>query len=160
MNFKKLAIAILLSTAPAFAGTATGTFNVTATVLNNCALTTADLAFGNYNATTATPTTSSTTLGVTCTSALPYTVALDGGNTTASVAARAMTDGAGHNLTYGLYTTSAYSTIWGDGTGTTTTQAGTGTGSAQSLSVYGRIPAGQYVKAGSYSDRITVTVAY
>lgn len=160
MNFKGLTIAALLCAAPAFAGTASGTFNVTATVLNNCSISTADLAFGNYNATTATASTASTTLSVTCTSSLPYTVALDGGSTNAAVAGRAMGDGNGNKLTYGLYTTNAYSTIWGDGTGTTQTQAGTGNGSAQSLTVYGKIPAGQYVKSGSYTDRITVTVAY
>ena len=160
MTFKRLAIAALLFATPAFAGSATGTFNVTATVLNNCSLSTSDLAFGNYSATSATPNTASTSLAVTCTSALPYTVALDGGNTAANVSARTMSDGSGHTLSYGLYTTGTYATIWGDGTGTTSTQAGTGNGSAQSLTVYGKIPAGQYVKSGSYTDRITVTVAY
>jgi spore coat protein U-like protein len=71
-----------------------------------------------------------------------------------------MTDGASHNLGYGLYTTNAYGTIWGDGSGGTTTVAGTGNGAAQAVTVYGRIPPSQFVAAGSYTDHVTVTVNY
>src|SRR5882757_496908 len=101
------------------AGTATAQFNVTATVLNNCAVSANDLTFGNYSASSGSALTASTSLSVTCTTSLPYTVALDGGTTTSSAAARAMTDGSAHNLTYALYTTSGYVTLWGDGTGGT-----------------------------------------
>jgi spore coat protein U-like protein len=142
------------------AGTATAQFDVTATVLENCAVSASNLAFGNYAANSGAATTASTTLQVTCTSNLAYTIALDGGTTTSTVAARAMKDSASHQLSYGLYTSGAYSTIWGDGSGATQTVAGTGNGSAQPHTVYGRIPASQYVVAGSYSDRITVTVSY
>jgi spore coat protein U-like protein len=145
---------------PVWAAAVQAQFNVTATVLNSCAVSASDLAFGTYTAGSGSPLTASTTLLVTCTTSLPYTIALDGGTNTASVAARAMTDGASHNLSYGLYTSSAYTTLWGDGSGGTSTVAGNGSGSAQSVTVYGRIPAAQFVVAGSYSDRITVTVTY
>ncbi len=164
MRFLRVAFAaaLLVTGLPSIADAATATaqFNVTATVLNNCAVSATDLAFGNYSASVATPTTATTTLAVTCTNALAYTVALNGGTTTSSVAARAMTDGASHNLNYGLYTTNAYTSIFGDGTGSTVTVAGTGNGAAQNITVYGRIPAGQYVVAGAYTDRVTVTVTY
>jgi spore coat protein U-like protein len=140
--------------------TVTAQFNVTATVLDNCAVAASDLAFGNYSASTATPVTATTSISVTCTANLAYAVALDGGTTTGQVTDRAMTDGSSHQLTYGLYTSGSYSTLWGDGTGSSATVPGTGTGSAQSLTVYGRIPAAQYVAAGSYADRVTVTVSY
>ncbi|HEY4275600.1 MAG TPA: spore coat U domain-containing protein [Rhizomicrobium sp.] len=153
-------ILLALMASKADALTATAQFNVTATVLGNCAVSATDLAFGNYSANSATPLPATSTLSVTCTSGTTYTVALDGGTNKASVTGRAMTDGATHNLNYALYTTNAYTSIWGDGTASTVTQAGTGSGSAQTLTVYGRIPVSQFVTAGSYSDRITVTVTY
>ena len=145
---------------PVLAGTATGQFDVTATVLDNCFVSATDLAFGNYAPGSGTAATASTTLQVTCTPSLAYTIALNGGTTTGTVAARAMKDSGTNQLTYGLYTTNGYATIWGDGTGSTQTVAGTGNGSAKPHTVYGRIPASQFVPAGSYSDRITVTVSY
>ncbi|HEY0267562.1 MAG TPA: spore coat U domain-containing protein [Rhizomicrobium sp.] len=152
----------LAGACPAWAaGTATTTFNVTATVMQNCAVSAADLAFGNYDAGSGTAITASTTLQVTCTPSLSYTVALDGGMTTHDPANRAMTDtGHANNLTYGLYTTSGYGTIWGDGTGGTSTQGDIGNGTAKPMTVYGRIPGSQFVPAGGYSDRVTVTVSY
>jgi len=142
------------------ATTATAQFNVTATVLANCAVSATDLVFGNYSANSGAALPATSTLSVTCTTGTTYTVALDGGTTAANVSARTMTDGASHHLPYGLYTTNAYTSIWGDGTASTVTQAGTGNGSAQSFTVYGRIPASQFVTAGNYTDRITVTVTY
>jgi len=153
--------AMALAACPAGAvQTVTAQFNVTATVLDNCAVSASDLAFGNYAASSGSPVTATTTLSVTCTASLGYTIALDGGTTTGLVAARAMKDAGSNQLAYGLYTSGTYSTIWGDGTGSTQTVAGTGSGSAQSVTVYGRIPASQYVAAGAYADRVTVTVTY
>jgi spore coat protein U-like protein len=64
-------------------------------------------------------------------------------------------------LNYAVYTDSARSTVWGDGgAGATATIDGTGSGTAQSTTIYGRIPAGQTVPAGSYSDTVNVTVTY
>jgi spore coat protein U-like protein len=158
-RFHTAVVAVLLCASPAHAASGTGQFNTTVTVVNNCSIDAADLAFGNYSASSGFPMSASTTLSVTCTSTVPYTVAMDGG-VSGQPAARAMNDGASHTLNYGLYTTSAYATPLGDGTNATSTLAGVGTGLAQSLTVYGRIPASQFVTPGSYSDRITVTVAY
>ena len=160
MRVSLIAVMVMAMTLPALGGTATGQFDVTATVLDNCAVTASDLAFGNYAPSSGSPVTASTTLQVTCTPSLAYTIALDGGTTTGMVGARAMSDGGVNRLSYGLFTTSGYSTIWGDGTGATQTVAGTGNGAAQPHTVHGRIPASQFVTAGRYTDRITVTVSY
>lgn len=69
-----------------------------------------------------------------------------------------MTGPASALLPYALYQDGAHTTNWGDMGGATV--AGTGNGSAQTLTVYGQIAAGQYVAPGSYTDTITVTVAY
>ena len=144
---------------PCQAATTTATFNVTATVLSSCVVSATDLAFGNYTSSSGSLLDATSTVQVTCTGGSAYTVALDGG-TAADVSARAMSDGAAHALSYGLYTTNARDTIWGDGTAGSVTQSGTGDGTAQSLTVYGRVPASQFVAAGAYSDLITVTLSY
>lgn len=155
-----LAVALLAPPAPAWATTTQTTqFTVSATVLDNCAVSAGPLAFGPYSASSGSPVTANSSISVTCTSGLHYTVALDGGTTTLTPAARAMTDGS-HNLGYALYTSSGYSSIWGDGTAGTVTQAGIGNGSAQPMTVFGRIPASQFVASGSYTDTVTVSVIY
>ena len=159
VSFRAILVATLLCPAPAMATSSSGQFNTSATVVNNCSVSAADLAFGNYTASSGAALTANTTLSVTCTNAVPYTVALDGG-ATGQPAARAMNDGSSNTLNYALYTTSAHTTLFGDGTSATATLAGTGNGANQSLTVYGQIPASQFVASGSYSDRITVTVAY
>ena len=149
-----------LCTGPVFAGSGSAQFNAGATVLSACSIVATDLVFGNYSASAASPTDVNNSLSMTCTSGIPYNVALDGGLTAGNVAARTMTDGSAHNLAYLLYTGSNHSTLWGDGTGGTSTVAGTGTGAVQSLSVFGRIPTAQFVTAGSYADKVTVTINY
>src|ERR1700759_3261879 len=102
-------LALIRMTGPALAPpqTVTTTFNVTATVLNNCAVSASDLAFGNYSAGSATPVTANTSISVTCAPLLPYTVSLEGGSPPSLRGARAMTDGSSHNLNYSLYTTNS-----------------------------------------------------
>jgi spore coat protein U-like protein len=62
-------------------------------------------------------------------------------------------------LNYKLFNNSGYTSNWGNTVGTDTL-AGTGTGAAQPLTVYGQIPAGQFVRPGSYADTITATLTY
>lgn len=156
------ALIFLLSSlaAPANAASISTTFNVTATVLASCSVTAADLAFGDYAPGGGSDTTVNTTVDVTCTNGTNYTIALDGGSVAHDVTARAMGDGGANTLSYGLYTDSSFATVWGDGTASTAIQSGTGSGVSQAATVYGRIPAGQYVPATSYLDQITVKVTY
>jgi spore coat protein U-like protein len=71
-----------------------------------------------------------------------------------------MTSGA-NLLNYNLYTTTARTTVWGNGTAGTGVLAGTGTGIVQAVTVYGRVASGQTsVPAGSYVDTVSVTVTY
>jgi spore coat protein U-like protein len=138
------------------ANTATGTIAVSATVLSFCAVVTLPLAFGNYSQAALNAT---TTLTVTCTSGTTYNVGLDTGiGTGATVAARKMSY-LTNTLTYGLYSDSGHSVVWGNTIGTNTI-AGTGTGLVQTLTVYGQIPASQTVAPGAYVDTVTATVTY
>jgi spore coat protein U-like protein len=103
---------------------------------------------------------STSTISVTCTKASTYDVGLNAGLATgATVTTRKMTGPASALLSYKLFSNSGYTTNWGNTVGTDTV-AGTGSGSAQSLTVYGQIPAGQSAAPGSYTDTITATITY
>jgi spore coat protein U-like protein len=142
---------------PARAATATATFAVTATVQATCLISATPLPFGTYSGT---QTDASSTITATCSNTTPYSIGLGvGGALGASVTARKMTGPTGTLLTYSLSRDSARTLNWGN-TVNTDTVAGTGTGAAQAITVYGRIPAGQFVTAGAYTDTITATVTF
>lgn len=137
--------------------TVTAQFSVTATIVKDCTVSATDLAFGNY---TGAVNNSTSTVSVDCTSGTAYTVGLSAGLATgATVTSRSMTGPGSALLLYGLYSNSGHKTNWGDTTATNWV-SGTGTGTAQKIKVYGQIPATQYVKPGSYTDTITVSVTY
>ena len=142
----------------------TTTFAVTATVQPSCTTSATALGFGTYtpgNGALA----STSNITVNCTKNTAYTIALNPGTTTGdSFVQRLMASGA-NSLQYNLYTTAAFTTVWGDGTGTTATQTGIGAGrgTASTFKVYGRLPdsaANQAAVPGTYTDTITVTVTY
>jgi spore coat protein U-like protein len=113
------------------------------------------MAFGTYTGAAASTT---ATLTVTCTNTTPYNVGLNAGATSgATVTTRQMLNGTA-TLNYGLYTNATWTTNWGNTSGSWV--AGTGNGSAQTLTVYGQIPAAQFVTPGSYSDTVLATVNY
>lgn len=149
---------VLLATGQA--ATATATINITATVPSFCIITAAPLAFGSYSV--AAVDNATTTLSATCTVSTTYTVALDAGTGSgATTSVRVMTGtggAAGSLLNYALYSDSGRTSIWGSTVAASV--AGTGTGLTQVLTVYGQIPANQYVKPGSYGDTVTATLTY
>ena len=135
----------------------TTTFGVSATVQATCVISATAMGFGTYTGLAATSTSS---VSVTCTNTTAYNVALNAGTSSgATVTTRKMTGPSSATLNYSLYQDSARSVNWGVTTGTDTV-TGTGNGSAQALTVYGAIPAGQYVAPGAYSDTITASVIY
>jgi spore coat protein U-like protein len=151
-----------------YAGTATATAAVSATVPRNCSITATPLSFGSYdpfgaNATSALDTTS--TISVACTKAASVSIGINQGSNSAS---GSTTDaplrqlGSGSDLLrYDLYTDSARSQVWGD-IGGTKTQSYTSTSknTVTPFNVYARVPANQDVADGTYSDQITATVLF
>jgi spore coat protein U-like protein len=151
-----VALGLTPTSAVAQANPATTTFGVSATVLKDCIVSATALAFGNY---TGAVNTNTSTVTVTCTNSTTYTVGLGVGLATgATVTTRQMQNGA-NLLNYGLFSNGSWTTNWGN-TAPTNWVSGTGTGGAQNITVYGQIPAGQYVVPGSYADTISVTVTY
>ncbi len=147
--------------ANAAGATATATFPVSATVIDSCTVDAAPLAFGNYNAISGAMLDSVSNVTPTCTSGTFYNVALNEGlGNGATTSARKLTGTDGASLAYGIYIDTARNTVWGDGAGGTSSMVGYGNGAAQSILMYGRIPAGQAVFVGTYADTITVTLTY
>lgn len=157
-SMKHIACTILVgcsaSMQAAQAGTSTASFQVTATVPEACSVS-ADgaLAFGNY---TGSQVDATTGISVTCTSTTAYTVGLNDGLNFG--ATRRMKLGTSDYLGYEMYKEGARSNRWGN-TGTELV-SGTGSGAAQSLTIYGRMPAGGPLVPGSFADTISVTVSY
>ena len=131
-----------------------------------CTITATTMPFGPYNPTNSSPTDGSGTVKVICTVVvginLSWTVKMSTGAST-TYSPRRMTNGAA-TLNYNIYTTNGYSTIWGDGSGTTgfiSDSAFLVIGTTTSTyPMYGRIPALQDARSGSYTDSIVVTVTY
>ena len=122
-----------------------------------------DLSFGSYMP--ASPSYASVTVTVRCSALgvdlLPsFTVSLLSANS-ADPSARFMAYG-GNHLGYNIYTSAGYATVWGDGTSGSSSQSYASLLALGSISytAWGRLPAGQYVRAGSYGDQITVVVSY
>ena len=67
------------------------------------------------------------------------------------------------SLSYNLYLDAARTTIWGDGTGGTQTffnHNPQGNNRDIVIPIYGRVPAGQDVGAGTYTNTVTATVQF
>lgn len=132
-----------------------------------CTISASALDFGTYNPVSAANLDATGNVSVTCEALavgadISYEVTLGPGGS-ADQLNRSMTNGS-DTLGYNLYTTSARTTVWGDGTG------GTGTivnsyllnvlSRTDDFPVYGRTPGSQNVSTGSYSDTITATVIF
>jgi spore coat protein U-like protein len=142
----------------AFAITCGGPFNpltVSATGIN----------FGNYDPGSPSATTSEGSVIVACelsVDVLPtFAVSLSSGRA-AHHSVREMSAGHEHRLYFNLYTTASHTVIWADGTGDSETKSYDGllVLSHVELTIYGLLPAKQFVPAGVYSDTIVVTVEY
>ena len=137
---------------------ATASTSATVTVIPNCNVSATSVNFGSTSVLTSNIDATGT-LNIQCSSALPYTVSLSGGNSGAvDPTQRKMAFGA-QQITYGLYRDSARTLPWG-GTASLNTASGSGSGIAQNLTVFGRIAPQVTPQPGGYSDTILATVAY
>ena len=136
----------------------------------SCVASSTSTAFGIYNPLSATPTYANGDVQVTCTLLSGAATTLNlvssyGTGASGTYTMRTMISGA-NKLNYNLFFDAAYTSIRGNGTGGSATGGATlnltpanPTGTA-SGTIYGRIPAGQDVAAGSYADTIVVTITY
>jgi spore coat protein U-like protein len=146
-------LALTLIVLPGSAALAeTATLNVSATVEATCQLDGASLNFGTYSATEDSE--ADTDFSYTCTEGADITVTLDGGGHEQQ-GTRAMS-GDGGTLDYELFQDAGLSDPWG--IGTAGLEVDETAGGQQFVKVYGRIPAGQQVSPGEYSDTVQITL--
>ncbi|MDG2273093.1 MAG: spore coat U domain-containing protein [Halioglobus sp.] len=151
--------------ATSYAATDTATMEVSTTVLMSCTISAGAMTFGSYDPTSGTDNDATATITSTCTSggAATITMGEGGGEVSGSTDAaplRAMSDGqeVEQTLAYQLYLDVAGGTVWGNTA--ETGKAITADGTAQSFTAYGRIPQGQVVGAGTFTDSVAVTLTY
>lgn len=122
-----------------------------------CTLSATPVGFGAYDTFSISPKDSTGTVTVSCDTGVAYTVAISAGGS-GSISNREMSFET-NRLAYNLFTEPTHTIVWGDITGGTLVN-GTGTGSNQIHTVYGRVPARQNVRAGTYADSLIVTVEF
>jgi spore coat protein U-like protein len=130
----------------------------------SCTISTTPVNFGTYDVFSMVPRDSTGTITVDCKNPekkpLPVTVSINQGSS-GSFNPRQMTSPLGDRLNYYLFIDSSRSSIWGDGTGGSSTFIATVSKNAiLNSTVYGRVPAGQNISVGTYTDTLTATVIW
>ncbi len=156
-----LLIGGLLTPNLSLAGSKNQPMPVQAQVNANCNFTSSNtMDFLTYDTIAAGPLGGTVGLSVRCTRGATVTIGIDTGAHAGAVAGstRAMANGA-NSLGYDFYQNATYTTLW--------TTSGLGLYSyvaadnnPATVTIYGRVPAGQDVPAGTYQDTVQVTVNY
>ncbi|MDO8684810.1 MAG: spore coat U domain-containing protein [Armatimonadota bacterium] len=130
------------------------------TAMAVCTISTTPVSFGNYNVFSVTPLDTTGTVTYRCGTERNIRISLNRGGA-ATFNPRRMLKGS-EALNYNLYRDAARTTIWGDGTGGTQVYFDANPPNNQNVTVniFGRIPAGQDVTAGSYTNTITATIDF
>ena len=148
--------ALLLAPArPVRSGTDTDVLTVTATVLSACSLSGGTLNFGSYTSgQTANLDVNGVINYVNCSCNLSFATDVE---ISAKINARQMHQGASR-LNYQVYRNAVRNAVWGSGADAQgVVLVGTQSGS---ITVYGRIPSGQVVPDGTYTDTVNVTLTF
>jgi spore coat protein U-like protein len=161
-------LAMALS-APLTAGTATGSFVVTATVQAVCQMSATAINFGTYIPGNGTTLKANSTISIQCTLGTNApTLALNAGASGGTMSNRLMAGPGGAKLQYNIFTSSSYGTVFGDGTGGSSTVPVSITASSFTtpvkVTVYGEFldsAANRLAAAaGTYADTVTATLTY
>jgi len=146
----------------AHAGSTSTSLALSASVSNNCTISTSAVGFGSYdpvvvNASAALDGTG--TVSIACTKGATTTIGLDLGSN-ASGSTRRLTDGSSNYLTYELYQDSGRSTVWGNAGSGLFTPVAAPSKASRSFAAYGRVAGSQDVPAGTFTDTVTATVNF
>jgi len=130
------------------------------TAMAACTISATPVSFGTYNVFSSTPLDSTGSVIFNCDNRANITITLNNGGAT-TFNPRRMLNGS-EPLNYNLYRDAARTAIWGDGTGGTQVYSDPRTPRNQNvtLTVYGRIPAGQDVSVGTYTNTVTATINF
>jgi spore coat protein U-like protein len=134
-------------------------FAATAAEADQCTVSTTSVNFGSYNVYDTAHKDSTGTITLRCNGGASNVKVEIGLGGSSSAAYRFMNKSL-ELLFYNLYQNAARTIIWGDDSGSDYHVGNPPNNRDVTLTVYGRITAGQDVSAGSYSDSVTVTVQY
>ncbi len=125
-----------------------------------CSVSTTSVSFGSYNVFAAAPTDSTGSLVYRCNGNAVVWISLSRG-LSSTFEGRTLTSG-NEELLYNLYRDAARTAIWGDGSSGTQLPFDllVPKNTNVTLTIYGRIPAGQDVRAGTYTDTVSVVVNF
>lgn len=139
-------------------GSASATLGVSVTVNKNCSVSTTPPASRTYDPTIANarnPQDGVGTVTISCTRGAAATIGIGASNGTAREASSGF-----NRVSYEIYRDLSRAGVWGN-SGTGLLDSGIAPNrSPRSSTMNGRVPAGQDVPAGSYSDTITATVNF
>lgn len=163
-----LALTLVVIAPAALAGSATTNVAVSATVINNCTISSGAVAFGNYDPLAGSATTNSGTVAIACTKNAATTITLGDGSYFSGN--RRMKDSGTQYMNYELYqppnTTPgaacnyASPTRWGTTGGEVFTPAVAPNKNSRTYNVCGSIPAGQDLTATTFNDTVVATVNF
>lgn len=129
-----------------------------------CQVAIGHLAFGPYDAFGCTDSCTSGTLTVHCSMSPAPTVRVRAAPSAVSggfIPRRMRQAGGQETLAYNLYVDPAGTRVWGDGSGgTLTISENVQAGRPWKITIYARIPPGQDVTPGAYSDTVSVAVEF
>lgn len=142
------------------AGSAASPLDVTVSVTADCRIAVSDLNFGSYDALAQNsdrPLDGAADVTMRCTRSSRAAIVIDYGRQP-SGGKRGLGMGA-QQVAYQLYRDSARTQVWGDG-GDALQFVSDSARAPQQFTVYGRIPPGQEVDPGVYTDVVTATVQF
>lgn len=136
-----------------------------ACTLCSCTSSVSSLSFAAYDPLSPTPRDASALVSLDCTGivALFGLVEVKAGTGVSGNQLQRTMVRSGKVLNYNIYANSLRTQLLGDGLGSTTTLTSSLNGLlffSTSMPLYGRVPAGQWVPAGTYSDTVVITVQY
>jgi spore coat protein U-like protein len=143
------------------AGTNSAPLTVSADVVSNCVIATSNLAFGQYDPLAANANQAadaSASLNVVCTRNTGATISLDSGRN--PVGSSRTLAGSSQHVSYQLYRDAGRTQAWGGGNDGILQFVSEGVHKPQQVTLYGRIPPGQEVASGLYTDVVTATVDF
>ena len=151
--------ASLIAASSLYAASSSASLQVSAEVAPNCQIAVSNLAFGKYDPLAQNGTSqldAAAAVTMLCTRSSSASISLDfGQNATGSI--RGMSGGAQH-VSYQLFRDSGRTQEWGRGDELQFVSQGIH--KPEELTLYGRIPPGQEVASGVYTDVVTATVEF
>jgi len=126
----------------------------------SCTISAVGVNFGAYDVFSASPNDSTGSVTYSCTSIKPSDrIMIDLSRGSAPTFSPRQMKKSGEILGYNLYLDAAHTQIWGDNTGGTT-RVNIKPDPTATITIYGRIPAGNDVSAGSYTDTVIATINF